>query len=108
VGEALSAVTVRIVTIHGGEQERDYGPHVYEAVITVSIPKTAPVWDHHYLQQGYAERVCKALFKGWCEEEVHEGPDDYFSAHLKEFKLTHFIRGCRSIWHVRIETPFTD
>ena len=105
------SVTITIDTINGGSQLVAYGPHVTEANITVTIPEEPSVWGVYYLDQPYAERLIKALVSRYCDDEGEHalgGMNDYFSPHLKVLERIEFEERRRAVWHVRIETPFTD
>jgi len=102
-------VNISIDYANQGAQERPYGPHVTDATVEIRLPENA-VGAVYYLEQPYAEQVIKALVGSYCDGgEKHDGgPDDYFSGHLHTLQRTEFTERRRALWHVRIETPFTD
>ena len=113
MGKAMSTVVITIETANGGSQERDYGPHVTDAKVTVSTDQG--MFPSYYTGRDYAERVVKALVGSYCDEstDAHKqgGANDYFSPHLKAFEETNRVFGLgldAATWHVRIESPFTD
>jgi hypothetical protein len=103
-------VTIAIDFRNAGAQERSYGPHVTDATVTISIPEEPTVGAVYYLEQTYAEKVIRALVGNYCDGgESHDGgANDYFSPHLKTLERTEFEERRSAVWHVRIETPFTD
>jgi hypothetical protein len=112
MGKAMSTVTITIETANGGSQERDYGPHVTDAKVTISTP--VGMFPSYFTSRGYAENVVRALVGSYCDEstDAHKqgGANDYFSPHLKAFEEVQRINGTDEsvTWHVRIESPFTD
>lgn len=104
------SVSITIDTIWGGAQQRPYGPHVYESNVTITVPEDHAVGAVYYLEQSYAERVIKALVSGYCDLGAsHDGSmNDHFSPHLQVLERIEFEERRRAVWHVRIETPFTD
>lgn len=104
------SVTIKIDTARNGQQERAYGPHVVDTTITITVPHENAVGSGYYLTEGYVQRVIKGLISGYCDGgEGHRNDiDHYFGPHLKELERVEFEERQRAVWHVRIETPFTD
>lgn len=108
----MNAVNIRIDWKNSGAQERAYGPHVTDATVDISIPASDGIGSKYYTGKDYAITVIKALVGSFCDttSEAHKqgGMNDYFSPHLKELELVDKEDGRFAVWHVRIETPFTD
>lgn len=102
-------VTIVIDWANAGAQERSYGPHVTDATVEITLPEN-PVGAVFYLDQPFAESVIKALIGSYCDGGAkHDGgAGDYFSPHLKTLERMDFEDRRRTVWHVRLETPFTD
>jgi hypothetical protein len=103
-------VSITIDWANSGAQERSYGPHVTDATVEIVIPGPNAVGAVYFLDKQYAEQVIKALVGRYCDlGESHDGSmNDHFSPHLVTLERTEFLERERAVWHVRIETPFTD
>ena len=103
-------INISLDIANNGAQERAYGPHVTDALVTIALPGENPVGAVYYLQDAYAKKVIRSLLSNFCDlgEQHDGGPNDYFSPHLKTLELAEFEERKRAVWHVRIETPFTD
>ena len=103
-------VGIQISFANNGAQERAYGPHVTDATVEITLPSDNSVGAVYYLDQPYAEKVIRALVSSWCDggESHDHSMNDYFSPHLTALERTEFEERRRAVWHVRIETPFTD
>ena len=103
-------VGIKISFANNGAQERAYGPHVTDATVEIVIPGPNAVGAVFYLDKPYAEQVIKGLVGRYCDlGESHDGGmNDHFTPHLQVLERTAFEERRSAVWHVRIETPFTD
>jgi hypothetical protein len=91
-------------------QPRPYGPHTYEAKITI---EGAQRWD--CLLEGQMKDLIRACVHPFTEEPSDGSMDSHFRPRLKRLECTEDVALTdntlgprRQVWMVRVEEPFCD